>query len=32
MLIALPNKQDAYTGTLFMPLKGKNSFEDINDQ
>jgi kynurenine 3-monooxygenase len=32
MLIALPNLDGSYTCTLFMPFKGENSFEELNDE
>lgn len=32
MLIALPNLDGSFTCTLFMPLKGENSFEQLNDE
>ncbi len=32
MLIALPNNDGSYTATLFLRLKGKNSFESINSR
>ncbi len=31
MLIALPNQDGSFTVTLFMPSKGENSFEQLND-
>jgi kynurenine 3-monooxygenase len=30
MLIALPNKDDSYTATLFLPMTGELSFEELN--
>ena len=30
MLIGLPNTDGSYTGTLFMPENGKNSFKELN--
>lgn len=32
MMIALPNMDGTFTCTLFMPKKGKNSFEQIKDE
>ncbi|HBK83351.1 MAG TPA: kynurenine 3-monooxygenase, partial [Flavobacterium sp.] len=32
MLIALPNIDGSFTCTLFMPLKGENSFEQLHDE
>lgn len=32
MLIALPNLDGSFTCTLFMPFKGENSFEELNDE
>ena len=32
MLIALPNVDGSFTCTLFMPFKGENSFEQLNDE
>ena len=32
MLIALPNLDGSFTCTLFMPFKGENSFEQLNDE
>ncbi|WP_338410011.1 NAD(P)/FAD-dependent oxidoreductase [uncultured Flavobacterium sp.] len=32
MLIALPNIDGSFTCTLFMPLKGENSFEQLNNE
>lgn len=30
MLIALPNKDDSYTATLFLPMEGELSFQALN--
>lgn len=32
MFIGLPNIDGSYTGTLFMPEKGKNSFDELNSE
>ena len=32
MLIALPNSDDTFTATLFLPHKGENSFDEIKDK
>lgn len=32
MLIALPNLDGSFTCTLFMPFKGKNSFEELDTE
>ncbi|OIQ22506.1 MAG: kynurenine 3-monooxygenase [Flavobacterium sp. MedPE-SWcel] len=32
MLIALPNLDGSFTCTLFMPFKGENSFDSLNDK
>src|SRR5690606_20030965 len=32
MLIALPNEDGSFTCTLFMPMKGENSFESLTNK
>ena len=32
MFIGLPNTDGSYTGTLFLPEKGENSFEELSDK
>ena len=32
MLIALPNEDKSFTGTLFLPYEGKNSFATLTDE